>query len=146
MTDLELNSCRELQRRIEHERSRIESLREVSAGMTRLLDGVPHGRPQSSQPERFALLIMEAEAKLSDLQAELDTAMATLATQLTNELSTLPTCLSVMIRRYVGCATFSLIARQLHYSRANVFYLHNRGLDVLGIDRPKKNCQKSARF
>lgn len=146
MTASELNSCLELQRQIEHEQSRLESLREVSAGHQRLLDGLPHGRPTTSQPERFTLLIMEAEERLSELQSELDETAATLAKKLTNELSALPTCLSVMLRHYVGCATFSLIARQLHYSRANVFHLHNVALDTMGIDRPKKNCQKSARL
>lgn len=146
MTASELNACRELQREIERERRRLESLREASASITRILDGLPKGRPTTSRIERFSILIFEAEERLSNLQAELDITAASLATRLINELSAFPLSLSVMLRHYVGQANFNEIARQLHYTRTYIWNLHNRGLDTLGIDRPKRNCQKSARF
>ena len=139
MTKSELNSCRELQRKIAREQSRIESLRDVAHSMQRILDGVPHARPQSSKPERFTMLVVEAEERLSELQNEFDTSAASLATKLTAELSAQsPLCLTVALKYYVGCLSISAIARTLHYTKQHIFNARNRVLEHLGIDRPTR--------
>ena len=123
MTEKELNSVRDINKRIRDIEWRLQALRAEAENITPIIDGLPHSTDVKSRVERLALNIAEGERELAALQAQFITA----ALELGNKIDSSPLNQqekTVLSLRYVSCLNFQDIWLTLHVSDAQVFYLH----------------------
>lgn len=125
MTEQELNSVRELKKRIRDLESHLQSLRTAAENLTPILDGLPHSTERKSRVEKIALMIVEEERELEDLREAAADAAVTLARRIKHADLTFQER-EVAMLRYVACMNFRDIEAKLHMSDARIFFLHRQ--------------------
>lgn len=130
MTQAELNEARELRDLMRNEERRLNAYRLAAQNLVPLLDGMPHARNCAGKPEKIALLIVESELKLIELNERYDAACDKLARKIKAEIAD-GTEQEILLLRYVACMNFRDIEIKLDMSDARIFYLHRNGIKKL---------------
>ena len=123
MTEQELNSVRELKKRIRDLESHLQSLRTAAENLTPILDGLPHSTERKSRVEKIALMIVEDTRELESLRKELIPAKSKLADIILREVEDI-TVQTLLVLRYVECCPVKEVARRMQYSVRAVFKMH----------------------
>ena len=132
MTLESLNTPKRLHTELQTLQERRAAIVDSLNNFTPTLDGLPKSKDNESRLERLAVVKLDLERQIADLQAALATARANLAADIfsadlhNNEIA-------VMLRRYVDCMHFSAIASDLHFSENRVYCLRRQALKKLGI-------------
>ena len=124
MTEEELNSARDLQKRIRDIEWRLlPMLRADADNLVPILDGLPHGTDIKSRVENIAVKIYDTEQELIRLHEEfLKTALGIDDKINKSDLDALEK--AVLNLRYVACLRFLDIQEHLQISDATTFYVH----------------------
>lgn len=130
MTFAELNSCRLLRKQLDSEIRRLEALRLSATSLCRQLDGLPRAKPLTATPEKLSVAIIDAEQKISELTAALDSAVINLAEEI---YSTISDNLSATVAVMNFCAglPISEIARRMNYTSNYIWKLQRRAVKIL---------------
>ena len=123
---MDLQAVMTLKTKIEGAEQRLLALRENARAITVKLDGLPRNKNVTSRVEKFATEIVDAENELATLMIELVETTETLTRLIQQRVE--GKAAIVLIRRYAMCETFKEIAANLHYTSANVYYLHRQGV------------------
>lgn len=127
MTEKELNSVREISRRIRDLEWRLQALRAEAGNIVPVLDGLPHATGAKSRVEKLAVHIADCYSELINLRERFINA----ALDLGNKIDGLPLSAqekTVLSLRYVSCMNFQDIWLKLDTSDAHIFYLHRVAL------------------
>lgn len=124
MTEQELNSVRELKKRIAILEKKLNGLRMLAQHLTPVLDGLPHATSSASKVENVAIKILDAERELETLRAELSQVKDWL-TQKILDVTDEPALQTLLILHYVKCFSFRETARLMHYTLRQVFRKHS---------------------
>ncbi|MBQ4495659.1 MAG: DUF1492 domain-containing protein [Selenomonadaceae bacterium] len=127
MTEKELNSVREISRRIRDLEWRLQTLRAEAENIVPVIDGLPHATQIKSRVEKLALNITDCDNELINLREQFVNSALELGNKIDNAKlnSQEKTVLSL---RYVSCMNFQDIWLKLDTSDANIFYLHRTAL------------------
>lgn len=125
MTAEELNSVRELRKKIRAVESRLQALKTNAENIVPILDGLPHAKTAQSKVERNALKIIESEQELETLRTELIQAKSALADKIMSQVDE-PNYQTLLVLRYVECLSFREIARRMHYTLRSVYRTHKK--------------------
>ena len=125
MTMEELNSVRELDKKIRAVESRLQALKINAENIVPILDGLPHAKTAQSKVERNALRIIESEQEIETLRAEMIQAKSTLADKIMSQVDE-PNYQTLLVLRYVECLSFKETARRMHYTLRQIFRLHTK--------------------
>lgn len=130
----ELNSVWTIKREYERGLQRLEDLHCFALPASPPIDGLPSNPPPlSSKVETIATLIIELEADLWGLAAELERRRYRLAKALQAE-HIKELLERVLIFHYADCRSFNAIAKLMNFSRRYILDLHEAGLNALGLD------------
>ena len=127
MTEQELNSVRDLKKRIRDLETRLQTLRLSAENLVPILDGLPHSTEAKSRVEKLALEIVEKESELTALREQIILDKSRLADLILREVKD-PALQTLLILRYVECLSFRETARRMSYSLRHVFNVHERFL------------------
>ena len=127
LTEKELNSVREISRRIRDLEWRLQTLRAEAENIVPVIDGLPHATQIKSRVEKLALNITDCDNELINLREQFVNSALELGNKIDNAKlnSQEKTVLSL---RYVSCMNFQDIWLKLDTSDANIFYLHRTAL------------------
>lgn len=127
MTEKELNSVRELKKKIRDLEWRLQALRAEADNIVPVLDGLPNPSDVKSRVEKLALKIVESDVELASLRERFINAALLLGNQIEDAPlnSQEKTVLSL---RYVSCMNFQDIWLKLETNDAKIFYLHKVAL------------------
>lgn len=129
MTEQELKSVRMLHNKICDLEKHLRSLRLSAENITPIIDGLPHAKTAKSRVEKIAVLIVEHECELKELQEQFITVKSKLADKIMSEV-TEPAVQTLLMLRYVECCTVKEIACRMQYSIRAVFKMHAHFLKV----------------
>lgn len=123
MTELELNSARDLRQKIRDLEWRLDALRADAENLVPILDGLPHGTDIKSRVENLAAKILDGEKELMTLREQFGREAFALDDKIIHsDLDALEQ--AVLNLRYVACLNFLDIQDRLRISDATVFYIH----------------------
>lgn len=123
MTELELNSARDLRQKIRDLEWRLDVLRADADNLVPILDGLPHGTDIKSRVENLATKILDGEQELITLCEQFGQAAFALDDKIIHSgLDALEQ--AVLNLRYVACLNFLDIQNRLQISDATTFYIH----------------------
>ena len=131
MTEQELNSVRELKKKIRDVESQLQALRTAAENLVPILDGLPHSNEAKSRVEKIALSLVETERELDNLREKIIVVKSQLTDKILREVED-TTYQTLLVLRYVECLSFKETARRMHFSLRYVFKLHDKILK-LGI-------------
>lgn len=131
MTEQELNSVRDLNKKIRDLECQLQTLRLSAENIVPILDGLPHATLAKSRVEKIALRTVATECELETLRAELLQAKSALADKIMAEFDE-PLFQTFLMLRYVECCSFKETAHRMHYGLRYVFKLNDKILK-LGI-------------
>lgn len=148
MTWQELNEVRTLKKRITQVQQKLKALRDcirpATVKYTRetnnkgesytALDVMPKNKNTNSQTETLAVMLTDSEKELSALQKRLTETIPALTKKIQAELTD-NIEQTLMIYRYVACEYFRDIGFKMGYSEQHIYYLHNRILQKLRVDK-----------
>lgn len=148
MTWQELNEVRTLKKRITQVNQKLKALRDcirpATVKYTRetsskgesytALDVMPKSKNTTSQTEMLAVMITDSEKELSALQKRLTETIPALTKKIQAEVTD-NIEQTLMIYRYVACEYFRDIGFKMGYSEQHIYYLHNRTLQNLRVDK-----------
>lgn len=130
MTFDELNRVRALREQLAAEIRRLEALRLSATSLCRQLDGLPRSTPLTSPTERLAAAIVDAEQKISELTAALDSAVTNLAEEIYSTISdTLIATVAVM--NFCAGVSTGEIAHRMNYTHNYIWKLRRRAIKIL---------------
>lgn len=127
MTEKELNSVRELKKRIHDIERHLQALRLSAENLVPILDGLPHSTEAKSRVEKIALLIVEYERELKTLHEQIISAKSELVDRILVEIEE-PTLQTLAALRYVECLSYKETARRMMFTLRHVFRLHEKFL------------------
>lgn len=130
MTFDELNRVRALREQLAAEIRRLEALRLSANSLCRQLDGLPRSKPLTSTPERIAGAIVDAEQKISELTATLDSAVTNLAEEIYSTISD-NLIATVAVMNFCAGLPISEIARRMNYTNNYIWKLQRRAVKIL---------------
>ena len=113
MTEQELNSVRDLKKRIRDLETRLQTLRLSAENLVPILDGLPHSTEAKSRVEKLALEIVEKESELTALREQIILDKSRLAD---------------LILRYIECLSFRETARRMKYGLRHIYKIHEKFL------------------
>ncbi|MBQ3442229.1 MAG: hypothetical protein IJG33_03175 [Selenomonadaceae bacterium] len=125
MTEQELNSVRELKKRIHVLEKHLQALRLSAENIVPVLDGLPHSTEAKSRVEKIALMIVEDERELTALNEKILLAKSELVDKILCQVDE-PTLQTLLILRYVECLSFKETARRMHFTLRHIFKLHEK--------------------
>lgn len=127
MTEKELNSVRELKKRIRDLELRLQALKTAAENLVPVLDGLPHSNEAKSRVEKIALMIIEHERELETLREQILLAKSQLVDKILREVDE-PTLQALAALRYVECLSYKETARRMMFTLRHVFRLHAKFL------------------
>lgn len=127
MTEQELNSVRELKKRIRDLEKHLQALRLSAENIVPVLDGLPHSTEVKSRVEKIALRLVESERELTALNEKLMLAKVHLLDKILRQVDE-PALQTLLVLRYVECLSFKETARRMHFTLRYVFKLHTKFL------------------
>lgn len=123
MTTQELNSVRDLKKKIRGLEKYLRSLRLSAENITPIIDGLPHAKSARSRVEKYAVLIAENEQELEKLQAELIKAQSELADKILCEFEH-PQTQMFLVLRYIECLSYEATAERMQITLRHAFRIH----------------------
>ena len=123
MTKEELNSVRELKKKICELEWHLKTLRMTAKNIVPILDGLPHSTGLKSRVEKIALNIIADEQQLTNYQTRFIEAALNLSDKIGKALLNAQEK-AILNLRYVSCLNFQDIWLGLNISDAKVFYVH----------------------
>ena len=127
MTEKELNSVRNLKKRIRDVERHLQALRLSAENLVPILDGLPHSTEAKSRVEKIALMIIEHERELETLHERIISAKSELVDKILREVDE-PTLQALAALRYVECLSYKETARRMTFTLRHVFRLHAKFL------------------
>ena len=127
MTEKELNSVRELKKRIRDVERHLQALRLSAENLVPILDGLPHSTEAKSRVEKIALMIVEHERELETLREQIILAKSELLDKVLIEIEE-PTLQALAALRYVECLSYKETARRMMITLRHAFRLHEKFL------------------
>jgi len=127
MTEQEMNTVRELNKKIRDLEWRLQALRAEADNIVPILDGLPHASATKSRVENLTLKILDSERELDNLREQFISAALELDNKIENT-SLNQQEKTVLSLRYVSCMNFQDIWLKLGTSDAKIFYLHRAAL------------------
>lgn len=125
MTEQELNSVRELKKRIHVLEKHLQALRLSAENIVPVLDGLPHSTEAKSRVEKIALMIIQDERELTALNEKILLAKSELVDKILCQVDE-PTLQTLLILRYVECLSFKETARRMHFTLRHLYRLHKK--------------------
>ena len=125
MTERELNSVRELNKRIDKLERYLAELRLSAENIVPILDGLPKATVAKSRVEKIALRAVESGHELETLRAELIQAKSELADKIMAGMFE-PAIQTLLMLRYVEGLSFNQTARRMRITLRHVFRLHEK--------------------
>lgn len=123
---MELKKAMEIQKKIEMLEGQLDLLRTTSQVTPARLDGLPHAKSLESRVEIFAQKIVDTEAELERLRAELYVTAQELTIDIVTKIHGLKA--QVLVRRYALLQPFSVIAKEIYLSEARTYQIHKEAL------------------
>ena len=130
MTRAELNSVRDLHKKICGLEKKLRALKVCADNIVPVLDGLPKSNFIKSRVEKIATAIVETEQELVELRGQLTETKLTLATQIFKETEDAVNQ-TLLILRYVECLSYKDTAHRMHYTLRQIFRLHNDALKAV---------------
>lgn len=130
MTFEELNEVRRIKTKLTHAEKMLDIWRRASTVKTSATDGLPKSQNASSQVERLALKIIDAEKRVEYLQKKISQAKIDLEQKIRSEFQN-EKIQALLTLRYVDCMFFCDIADIMRYSEQYIYRLHKKILSGL---------------
>ena len=125
MTEKELNSVRDLKKRIRDLERRLHELRISAENLVPIIDGLPHSSEAKSRVEKLALMIVEHERELEKFRDHIILAKSELVHIILREVDE-PTLQALLMLRYVECLSFKETARRMKFTLRHLYRLHEK--------------------
>ncbi|MBR0289064.1 MAG: hypothetical protein IJQ82_08805 [Selenomonadaceae bacterium] len=125
MTKKELNSIREMNKKIRELERRLQELRISAENLVPIIDGLPHSSEAKSRVERIALMIVEHERDLEKFRDQIILAKSELVHTILREVDE-PTLQALLMLRYVECLSFKETARRMKFTLRHLYRLHEK--------------------
>ncbi|MBQ6004794.1 MAG: hypothetical protein IJL14_00925 [Selenomonadaceae bacterium] len=125
MTEKELNSVRELNKKIRDLERRLHELRISAENLVPIIDGLPHSSEAKSRVEKLALMIVEHERDLEKFRDHIILAKSELVHTILREVDE-PTLQALLMLRYVECLSFKETARRMKFTLRHLYRLHEK--------------------
>ncbi|MBR6888699.1 MAG: hypothetical protein IKN16_09680 [Selenomonadaceae bacterium] len=129
MTEQELNSVRELKKRIRDLEKHLQALRLSAENIVPVLDGLPHSTEVKSRVEKIALRLVESERELTTLNEKLMLAKVHLLDKILRQVDE-PALQTLLVLRYVECLSFKETARRMRITLRHLYRLHKKFLKM----------------
>ena len=127
-----MNRPFELKRLIERRNHLLQSLKNIVAGTSAPITGIPKAAsPDVHRFESTMARILDLETEIKELEKEQDKAVSEVTRAITSINN--PACEEVLTARYLEFKDWTTIARELDYCRDWVFRLHRKGLNLVRI-------------
>ena len=123
---MKIESAREIQDKITLIESQLELMRAASQVTPARLDGLPRAKSFDSRVEAVAQKIVDAEAELGRLRAELYVVAQELTIDIVTKIGGLKA--QVLVRRYALLQDFRTIAKEIYLSEARTYAIHKEAL------------------
>lgn len=131
LTIEDLNEPKFIREEISREQSKLEALKISATSFNFAMnDTKVQSKAQTAATEKFALMIFEAENRLSELESKLADVTSKLAKKICVAFRN-GLFVSILIQHYCGGRSFSVIANKLNYTRDYVWKLHKRAIAAL---------------
>ena len=98
------------------------------------LDTMPKGRNTNSPTEILAIMLADEKRELAALQQRLADVIPELTKKIL-EMVNDSTTQALLIYRYISCENFRAIGKRLGYSEQHIYYLHNRIVKKLRVNK-----------
>ena len=139
MTLSELNEVRNLKKRLEGEQKKLNALKIVVGAFPHKYGqseegGAGSGGTPKSAFESYVVQIADTEKNIEKLQNELTQAVPRLTEKIQNEVANTDEQ-TLLIYRYVACKFFRDIGFLMGYSEQHIYFLHNKILKNLRVDK-----------
>lgn len=136
MTWQELNEVRTLKKRIAMEQKNLKALRDSASSISSNNFGAEKisSKNTKSRVEILTVLIVDTEKEIEELQKRLIEAVPTLTQKIQTKVPDKAEQ-TLLIYRYVACEYFRDIGFKMGYSEQHIYYLHNRILQKLRVDK-----------
>ena len=125
MTEKELNSVRELNKKIRDLERRLQELRISAENLVPIIDGLLHSSEAKSRVERIALMIVEHERDLEKFRDQIILAKSELVHTILREVDE-PTLQALLMLRYIECLSFKETARRMKFTLRHLYRLHEK--------------------
>lgn len=135
MTREELNSVRNLRKKLDLEQQNLAELKEnINPATSNLARGKnSRGANIDSPTEKLAILIVDAERKIRRLSKRLDAEISNLSNKIQAEVAGEKER-ALLIHRYINCRRFREIGALLKLSESHVYFTHRKILQKLLVD------------
>ena len=140
MTFEELNTVRRLRKILDDEKQKLEALKisvdSITPQFTRgddgttCLDTSPKSKNLTSRPENLAIMLSEAEERIAQTQARIDSAITVLTDKIQLEAKDKKDQ-TLLLHRYVNGKHFRDIGLLMGFSEAHVYFTHRKILRYL---------------
>lgn len=127
MTRTELNSVRELHKKICGLEENLRAWKVCAENIVPVLDGLPKSQFIKSRVERITTAIIDTEQQITKLREQLNETKLTLATQIFREFKE-PMLQTLLILRYVECLSYKEVSRRMGLSLRHTYRLHENFL------------------
>ena len=124
---MELDTVRQLNRKVKALEDKIERLRDAQQSTVPVIDGMPKSRGRgTSRLEELTTQIMTLEEELNAVKDELIASTVDLTLEI---LERVPhPAADVLLERYTACKPFKPIVTSSGYSEQHIFRLHRDGV------------------
>ena len=132
-----LSVCWVLKKRIDSEKEKLKSMKDLVRHITTEIDGLPRDGNIGSRIEKLTAKIIDSEKAIAEL-TEIKIICATEIQEYINQRVKKTAARAVLFQRYGKCKLFREIIKELNYSARRVYELHLSGIKEI------KKCSRSA--